>query len=461
MYKSGRISVNQFSCTRRKRLKRLGEVQLPARRLTGSRIREKRLDLGLRQAAVAEAAGISASYLNLIEHNRRRIAGKLLSDLARILGVEPSVLTDGVDGDLLEQMRGAATLAGDVVELSRTEELAARYPGWSQLIALQARRLSVLEERVQTLQDRMTHDPQLADALHDVISAVTSIRSSASILVGQEELDADWQSRFHQNIHADSIRLASSSEAVITYLEVPSTDQDIGSWPSEQMERYLADTAYHLAPLEDPSTNVARFVAASGLKGAALRLFEGFAKQYQADAAAMPLADFAPLCVASQYDPIAISDHFVVSLDAVLRRMSSLPPDDQHPPMGLMVCDNSGTALFTKPVSGFDLPRSGGACPLWPVFGAFSRPAQPIRQEIILPDALASRFICYAIALPVGPCRFDAPPVLQSTALLIPDASHASAQPLEVGISCRICPRAACFSRREPAIGEVAGETAL
>ena len=42
----------------------------------GSRIRERRLALGLRQADVALRAGISGSYLNLIEHNRRRIAAK-------------------------------------------------------------------------------------------------------------------------------------------------------------------------------------------------------------------------------------------------------------------------------------------------------------------------------------------------------------------------------------------------
>jgi DNA-binding XRE family transcriptional regulator len=43
----------------------------------GSRIRERRVALGLRQAEVALRAGISGSYLNLIEHNRRRIGGKL------------------------------------------------------------------------------------------------------------------------------------------------------------------------------------------------------------------------------------------------------------------------------------------------------------------------------------------------------------------------------------------------
>ena len=45
--------------------------------LAGTRIRERRIMTGLKQADLARNLGISASYLNLIEHNRRRIGGKL------------------------------------------------------------------------------------------------------------------------------------------------------------------------------------------------------------------------------------------------------------------------------------------------------------------------------------------------------------------------------------------------
>ena len=53
----------------------------------GSRIRERRVALGLRQAEVALRAGISGSYLNLIEHNRRRIGGKVLLNIAAALEI--------------------------------------------------------------------------------------------------------------------------------------------------------------------------------------------------------------------------------------------------------------------------------------------------------------------------------------------------------------------------------------
>lgn len=130
------------------------------RRLTGSRIRERRLDAAMRQADLAKAAGISASYLNLIEHNRRRIGGRVLNDLARALGLDPAQLSEGAETALIEDLRGAAaTRPGAEAEVDRTEEFAGRFPGWAGLVADQAALIARLEARVKMLTDRMAHDP--------------------------------------------------------------------------------------------------------------------------------------------------------------------------------------------------------------------------------------------------------------------------------------------------------------
>lgn len=75
--------------------------------LTGTRIRERRTLLGLKQAELARAVGVSPSYLNLIEHNRRRIAGKLLAEIATELQVDVAALTRGAQAELLEQLSQA------------------------------------------------------------------------------------------------------------------------------------------------------------------------------------------------------------------------------------------------------------------------------------------------------------------------------------------------------------------
>jgi len=49
----------------------------------GKRIRALRLHEGLSQTALAERLGVSTSYLNLIEHDRRPISANLLIRLAQ------------------------------------------------------------------------------------------------------------------------------------------------------------------------------------------------------------------------------------------------------------------------------------------------------------------------------------------------------------------------------------------
>ena len=58
-----------------------------SRTLTGMKIRTLRKEAGLTQGALARRAGISAAYLNLIEHDRRPVAGELLDRIARGIGV--------------------------------------------------------------------------------------------------------------------------------------------------------------------------------------------------------------------------------------------------------------------------------------------------------------------------------------------------------------------------------------
>ena len=149
------------------------------RELTGSRIRDRRMDRDMRQSELAQMVGISASYLNLIEHNKRRIGGKLLVAIARALDVEPSTLTEGAEAGLVGALGAAAAAMPDLpVELERVEDFAGRFPGWAALIAAQARRLEAQERAVEALNDRLTHDPFLNASLHEVLSTVTAIRSS-------------------------------------------------------------------------------------------------------------------------------------------------------------------------------------------------------------------------------------------------------------------------------------------
>ena len=57
-------------------------------RVLGPQLREARRSKRIKQRDLAETLGISAAYLNLIEHDKRRIAGKLLNDIMRELDID-------------------------------------------------------------------------------------------------------------------------------------------------------------------------------------------------------------------------------------------------------------------------------------------------------------------------------------------------------------------------------------
>src|SRR5690606_24603313 len=66
----------------------------------GGRIKRLRRQKKIAQAELAQALGISASYLNLIEHNRRKLTVPLLFSISGYFGVEPGDLVDSDEGRL-------------------------------------------------------------------------------------------------------------------------------------------------------------------------------------------------------------------------------------------------------------------------------------------------------------------------------------------------------------------------
>jgi transcriptional regulator with XRE-family HTH domain len=422
--------------------------------LTGSRIRERRLILGIRQAELARKAGISASYLNLIEHNRRRIGGKLLVDLAQVLGVEPSMLTEGAEAALIAALREAAADSGTpVAELDRTDEFAGRFPGWAEVLASNHQRIARLTRTVETLSDRLTHDPHLAASLHEVLSTAAAIRSTASILAETGELEAEWRDRFHKNLNEDSLRLAESSRALVNFLDESDSSAERRGVPQEEAEEFFLAHGYHFPDLEAGRVTPKALVeAAPQLASDAARVIARSAlEQYQSAAAQMPLNEVDQMIKAEGLDPSALARRFKAALPVVLRRLGVLPPEVLGQEAGLVVCDASGSILLRKPVAGCALPRVGASCPLWPSYTALQRPDVPLRRNVVQQGRSALGFECLAVAWNHVPISFDRDPLHHAVMLILPRREvPQDAQP--VGGSCRICPRQTCEARREPSI---------
>lgn len=413
---------------------------MPRLALTGSRIRAKRLEMGLKQAALAQNVGISPAYLNLIEHNKRRIGGKLLLDLAQELQVETAALSEGAEATLMASLADAASQEG-VGEVARADEFAGRYPGWAGVLAAQHERIKRLEHTVATLTDRMTHDPYLSASLHEVLSTAASIRSTASILAGGDGVEPEWQARFQRNLLEDAKRLADGAGALVSHLD-GAGDADVAyGTPVEALEEFLRARSYHL-----PEIEAGQGIAAEGVTA-------DYIVRYRRDAQRMELGPFMR-AVGQGLDPVQLAEKFGVGMAAALRRMASLPLVEGQEPVGLVVCDGSGTVTFRKAIDGFLVPRFGAACPLWPLYQALLRPQVPIRALVEQAGRYTPRFLVYAIAQMRHPAGFDGVPIVEATMLMIPESRANSGdeagQP--IGSSCRICPRDGCGARREVSI---------
>jgi len=421
--------------------------------LSGSRIRALRSARGLGQAELARKVGVSASYLNLIEHNRRRAGARLLSALAQALDVAPDTLDEGAGDALRDALRAAAAAAEAarlVPEADRAEEFAGRFPGWAALVVAMAQRLEGQERAIERLNDRMAHDPNLSAALHEIVSAVTAVQSTVAILVETPDLEPDWRARFEGNIHTDSRRLGVAAEALVAYLDESAAEAALAS-PLEEMESWLARREHQMPALEVPDADLSALVEGQPelASGAARALARDWLMRAAQDARALPMARLLPV-LAKRGALEGMAQALGVDLALLFRRLALVPPAKGGVRYGLVICDGSGTLTFRRPLPGFALPRFGGACPLWPLFQALTQPARPLRAVLEMPGLPVQTFLAHAVAGPRHAPGFDQPPVWESLMLL---SAHPVAEAaLPVGPSCRICPRLDCAARREPSI---------
>jgi len=429
---------------------------MPRTALTGTRIRERRTALGLKQADLARSVEISPAYLNLIEHNRRNVGEALLGKLAEALSVDPAALSEGAESALFEGLREAAagaTAAETPPEVDRIEEFVGRFPGWATLLGTRQARLEQLERTVEALTDRMAHDPHLSDSLHEVLSAAASVRSTAAILAETEDIAPEWRARFHANIHADSERMAEAAEALVTYLDSAAEGEAGLSSPQEEVEAWLVASGFHLAPLERgtaPEPEALITGAPELATTAARKLALAHAARYREDAVALPLRPFRQALDELGPDPVQLAQRFGATLPQVFRRLATLPVEDGERPLGLVACDGSGAITFRRPTPGFALPRFGAACPLWPLYQALSRPMSPVRAVVEMAGRGGGRFLTLAFCQPSHPQGFNGPQVAEAWMLVLPEPGAAQPGDLPVGSSCRVCPRTACAARREP-----------
>lgn len=445
-----------------------------AHSLSGLKIRAKRKQVGMTQGELAHRAGISASYLNLIELNKRAIAGVLVDRIAAGLGVDRSEL----DGDSerrmaasLEEIATDPEIAGVCGYPGPAEELVGRNPGWAGLVLALHRAWLDQSEAVVALADRLNRDPFLGDSIHRMLTHTTSIHAATEILQSEDSLTPAEREKFLSIVAKDSERLSEHAKSMLEFFD--STRIRVRSaTPAEHVDAFIqacdnyfpeletiaadfltsrlppegaAEAAEHIVGsrnrlpesgqyLAAPETRRFRLMKETLKDGAAdaisaivkthpalvseesQRLATQALHSYVAAACLMPYAPFLEAAIRWRYDLDALCRLFGVSYEQAAHRLATLRrPGAEGVRFAFMRSDASGYVTKRLPLPGLPLPRYGNACPLWTIHTAFQTPGATVSSFGELPTG--DQFLFFARTVEKHPATATQPRHLMSIML--------------------------------------------
>ncbi|UXN69579.1 short-chain fatty acyl-CoA regulator family protein [Devosia neptuniae] len=204
------------------------------------------------QAALARLIGISPSYLNLIENNKRDIGGALLNRVAQHLHIDIDELAGRAEQKLLQDLEEA--FADPMLESlsfrpDERRELVAQYPASGAALARMHRAYTGAQLSADAYADRLRSDPLLSQFLHQILSGVTAIRSSAEILVDVPDLGEAERQQFLAAIGRETLALTDVARNLIGQFDIARRDRSDIS-PAREIDDLLIEQNNHFPELE-------------------------------------------------------------------------------------------------------------------------------------------------------------------------------------------------------------------
>ncbi|PJK28541.1 helix-turn-helix domain-containing protein [Minwuia thermotolerans] len=232
----------------------------------GIRVRQRRKELGVTQVALAQRIGISPSYLNLIEADKRAVGGRLLKKLADALELHLDVLTGTTERRLIERLGELAadpSLAGLRIDPDSANLLVSRHPDWAAALLALARLRRDAEQHAAAMSDRLAQDPALAGAVHRVLNHAAAVRSTSEILTNVDDLTAAQRQRFVDIILSQSGELSTLAQELVE--RFGSADAGPRSLsPAEEVDDFIIQNRSHYPALEDLAADLRRRVRPEG-----------------------------------------------------------------------------------------------------------------------------------------------------------------------------------------------------
>lgn len=446
----------------------------------GLRLKRLREERQMTQVALAQALGLSPSYLNQLEQNQRPLTVSVLLRLNAAFGIDIQLFSEDDEARLISELRDLFADApnDDAPGLAEIRELASRLPGVARLLLQQGRQLHEAREREAIWASRLGLDrqsdelprPMPFEAVRDFFYRRHNHIAELDELA--ERCFADWQLRLGDTGGGLARRLSERHGILV------STDDDddglLRDFDEKSRRLRLSASlssgqqAFHMA------TQLARLEAGELIgelaTGAApddeetRRLARIGLASYFAGALLLPYSRYLESAEACRYDIEQLGRSFGVGYETACHRLSTLQrPQAPGVPFFFVRVDRAGNISKRQSATDFHFSRIGGTCPLWNVYEAFAQPGKILTQLAAMPDG--RNYLWIARSVRRGHGGYGAPGKTFSIGLGC-DLRHAErlvySKGLDlkaidnftpIGSACKVCPRAHCPQRAFPPSG--------
>ncbi len=455
----------------------------------GAKVRALRRRENLSQVQMAERLGISPSYLNLIESNRRPLPAGILIKLASLFGVDLHTFGGDEDArlvsDLLEVFSDRVFEAYGLAS-SDLRDLALNHPQIARAVLALYGSYKSQREASEELTSRLEDDgmpegigrdetvvrsqlpsEEVNDLIQQRMNYFGELEEGAEDVWRGGKLDAEelYTGLMHyiDRHHGVQVRIA-RGEAERGVLRRYEADKKILTLSELLPTRSRTFQLAHQIGLLTQSPRIDRIVSDGHLTTEESRGLSRVAlANYFAGAVLMPYEAFLQACRQERYDIDVIGRRFRVGVEQVCHRLTTLRrPGAEGVPFHMIRLDVAGNISKRFSASGIRFARFSGACPRWNVFAAFMTPGMIRIQVSRFPDG--SSYFCIARtihrdsggyhaqqpvqAIGLG-CRLEhAKEMVYSDGMDLRNEQMAT----PVGVSCRLCERSDCEQRAFPSL---------
>ncbi|HEY7410689.1 MAG TPA: short-chain fatty acyl-CoA regulator family protein [Vicinamibacteria bacterium] len=448
----------------------------------GPKVRALRRRESLSQIALAERLGISPSYLNLIEHNRRALSAPLLIKLAQVFRLDLHDFSPESDSrlaaDLLEAF-GDAVFEGADLTSAEVRELAANLPSVARAVLALYGAYRGARESESEMAARLSSDDagsvkswrlpseEVSDLLQRHVNHFPELEEGAEALWREARLDGsdlyEGLVRHLERRHKVRVQVEKTGamEGAARRYEPRSRTLAL----SEVLRRgsrnfqlaYQVGLLEHRAAIERVSGDP---MLGSDESRALMRVALA---NYFAGAVLMPYGPFLEAARSERYDIEVLGNRFRTSFEQTCHRLTALRrPGAEGVPFHFVRVDVAGNISKRFSASGLRFARFSGACPRWNVFAAFLTPGMVRVQLSQMPDGRTYFWVARTLRKDSG--RYHAPHTVLAIGLGC-EARHArelvyadgvdlenKEAVVPVGVTCRLCERLDCEQRAFPAV---------